>query len=578
MANGSRLLATVILLLAGCEADDAMPPAAAPPAGAAFVEVAAATGLVFRHFNGAGGAYYQPEIFGPGVALLDYDGDGDLDIYLPQATRLDAGQSTAASPPPAGQPPGDRLFRNELVPGGALYFTDVTAAAGLGHVGYTQGVATGDYDNDGNTDLYVTGFGSNVLYHNEGYGRFTDVTAAAGVDDPRWSTSAAFLDYDRDGDLDLFVANYVRFTVAGNKQCAGADGKLDYCSPQSYEKVRDRLFRNDGDGRFTDVSDAAGLGAAFGPGLGVTCADFNGDGWLDIYVANDGDDNQLWINRQDGRFENTALMSGVAINAYGKAEASMGVTAGDFDGDGDEDLFMTHLNQETNTLYVNDGSGNFLDVTDARKLGRISLPYTGFGSEWFDYDNDGDLDLFVANGAVKVEESLRGQPFPYRERNQLIRNDGADGFSDVTEAAGPALALVEVSRGAAFGDVDNDGAVDIVVSNNNGPTRLLRNVAGTGHHWLTVQLRGTHANRAGQGARVAVLRADRSPQWRRVHTDGSYLSANDPRVHFGLDKESGVQAVGVVWPDGAREIWRDIPVDSFITLQEGSGATWEGKD
>jgi enediyne biosynthesis protein E4 len=573
MTNGSRLLAAVILLLAGCEADDAV-----PPAGAAFVEVAAATGLVFRHVNGAGGAYYQPEIFGPGVALLDYDGDGDLDIYLPQANRLDAGQSTAAFPPSAGQPPGDRLFRNELVPGGTLHFTDVTAAAGLGRVGYSQGVATGDYDNDGNTDLYVTGFGSNVLYHNEGDGRFTDVTAAAGVDDPRWSTSAAFLDYDRDGDLDLFVANYVRFTVAGNKQCAGADGKLDYCGPQSYEKVRDRLFRNDGDGRFTDVSDAAGLGAAFGPGLGVTCADFNGDGWLDIYVANDGDDNQLWINRQDGSFENTALMSGVAINAYGKAEASMGVTAGDFDGDGDEDLFMTHLNRETNTLYVNDGNGNFLDVTDARKLGRISLPYTGFGSEWFDYDNDGDLDLFVANGAVKVEESQRGQPFPYRERNQLIRNDGADGFTDVTEAAGPALALVEVSRGAAFGDVDNDGAVDIVVANNNGPTRLLRNVAGTGHHWLTVQLRGTHANRAGLGARVAVLRADHSPLWRRVHTDGSYLSANDPRVHFGLGKEAGVRALGVVWPDGSREIWRDIPVDTFITLQEGSGAAWAGKD
>jgi len=342
--------------------------------------------------------------------------------------------------------------------------------------------------------------------------------------------------------------------------------------------VRDRLFRNDGGGRFTDVSDAAGLGAAFGPGLGVTCADFNGDGWPDIYVANDGDDNQLWLNRQDGRFENTALMSGVAINAYGKAEASMGVTAGDFDGDGDEDLFMTHLSRETNTLYVNDGSGNFLDATDARRLGRISLPYTGFGAEWFDYDNDGDLDLFVANGAVKIEESLRGQPFPYRQRNQLIRNDGADGFSDVTGAAGPALALVEVSRGAAFGDVDNDGAIDIVIANNNGPTRLLRNTAGAGNHWLTVQLHGTRSNRAGLGARVAVLRAGLPPLWRRAHTDGSYLSANDPRVHFGLGAAAGPRAVGVVWPDGAREIWRDIPEDGLVTLQEGSGALWDGRD
>jgi len=574
-----RWLAAVFVLLTGCEADDATQTQTLPPAvpGAPFVEVAAATGLAFRHFNGAAGAYYQPEVFGPGVGLLDYDNDGDLDVYLPQASMVDPAQApgNALFPLPAEQPPGDRLFRNELVPGGELRFTDVTAAAGLGYGHYGQGVATGDYDNDGYTDLYVTGFGPNVLYHNEGDGRFTDVSATAGIDEPRWSTSAAFLDYDRDGDLDLFVANYVRFTVTGNKQCAGADGKLDYCGPQSYAKVRDRLFRNEGDGRFTDVSDAAGLGTAFGPGLGVTAADFNGDGWLDIYVANDGDDNQLWINRQDGRFENTALMAGVAINAYGKAEASMGVTAGDFDSDGDEDLFMTHLDRETNTLYVNDGSGNFIDATDARKLGRNSLPYTGFGSEWFDYDNDGDLDLFVANGAVRIEESLRGQPFPYQERNQLIRNDGADGFIDVTEQAGPALALVEVSRGAAFGDLDNDGAVDIVVANNNGPTRLLRNTAGAGRHWLTVSLAGTRSNRAGLGARVAVLRAGQPPLWRRVHTDGSYLSANDPRVHFGLGSQGSVQAVGVVWPDGVREIWHEITVDGFVTLKEGSGAVWD---
>ncbi|MEZ5541565.1 MAG: CRTAC1 family protein [Pseudomonadota bacterium] len=570
------LLAAVAL--AGCDGE---PPASQSPAlpaaaGAAFEEVAAATGLVFRHFNGASGAYYQPEVFGPGVAVFDYDNDGDLDVYLPQAAMPDPGQSAAAAlfPLPPGQPPGDRLFRNALIPEGELRFADVTADAGIAHAGYAQGVASGDYDNDGYSDLYVTGFGANVLYHNDGDGRFSDVTAAAGVDDPRWSTSAAFLDYDRDGDLDLFVANYVAFTVAGNKACAGADGKLDYCGPQSYAKARDRLFRNDGDGRFTDVSDAAGLGAAFGPGLGVTCADFDGDGWTDIYVANDGDENQLWINRHDGSFENTALMAGVAINAYGKPEASMGVTAGDFDGDGDEDLFMTHLDRETNTLYVNDGTGNFLDVTDAHRLGRISLPYTGFGSEWFDYDNDGDLDLFVANGAVKLEEAQRGQPFPYAERNQLIRNDGKGGFDDVTAAAGPALALVEVSRGAAFGDIDNDGDIDIVVANNNGPTRLLRNTAAAGNHWLSVQLEGTRANRAGLGARVAVLRAGKPALWRRAHTDGSYLSANDPRVHFGLGADGTTLAVGVVWPDGTRERWDEIGVDGFVTLREGSGSAW----
>jgi hypothetical protein len=579
--GSTRVLLVAGLLLAGCDGNGTRQPqtgGAVPAGDVPFEEVAGATGLTFMHFNGAAGAYYQPEVFGPGVALFDYDDDGDLDVYLPQATMLDPAQSpaTALFPLPAGQPAGDRLFRNELVPGGVLRFSDVTAAAGLGHAGYAQGVATGDFDNDGHTDLYVTGFGSNVLYRNDGDGTYTDVTAQAGVDEPRWSTSAAFLDYDRDGDLDLFVANYVAFTVAGNKQCTDADGTLDYCGPQSYAKVRDRLFRNDGAARFTDVSDAAGLGAAFGPGLGVTCADFNGDGWQDIYVANDGDDNQLWINRQDGTFENTALMAGVAINAYGKPEASMGVTAGDFDGDGDEDLFMTHLDRETNTLYVNDGTGNFLDVTDARRLGRISLPYTGFGSEWFDYDNDGDLDLFIANGAVKIEEALRGEPFPYRERNQLIRNDGAAGFTDVTEAAGAALALVEVSRGAAFGDIDNDGDVDIVVANNNGPTRLLRNTV-SGRHWLGVRLAGTQSNRAGLGARVVVMREDGTALWRRAHTDGSYLSANDPRLHFGLGDDPRIQAVGVVWPSGRRERWEAVGADGFVTLREGSGSAWDGR-
>ena len=567
-----------VLLLAGCEREQPVTTAALPAADYPFVEIAGAAGLAFTHFNGATGAYYQPEVFGPGVALLDYDADGDLDIYLPQATMFDPGRKPeqALFPLPASHWPGDRLFRNELQPGGALQFTDVTAAAGIGRRGYSQGVAVGDYDNDGDTDLYVTGFGPNTLYRNNGDGSFTDITAQAGVNDPRWSSSAAFLDYDRDGDLDLFVTNYVHFTLAGNKQCAGADGKLDYCGPQAYEPVRDRLFRNDGDDRFTDVSDAAGLGTAFGPGLGVTCADFNGDGWQDIYVANDGKENQLWLNRGDATFENTALMAGVAVNAYGKAEASMGVTAGDFDNDGDEDLFMTHLDRETNTLYLNDGAGNFLDVTDQRKLGRISVSNTGFGSEWFDYDNDGDLDLFIANGAVKIEEALRGQPYPYQERNQLVRNDGTDGFTDVTAMAGPALEAVEVSRGAAFGDIDNDGDIDIVVANNSGPTRLLRNQAGADNHWLTLRLVGTQASRDAMGARVAVLRKDQAPLWRRVHTDGSYLSASDPRVHFGLGADTALEGVLVIWPDGTTEVWRGIGVNTFETLQQGSGGTWSG--
>ena len=551
------------------------PPAAAPAPGL-LTEVAAASGLGFVHFNGATGEYYQPEIFGPGLALLDYDGDGDLDLYFLQGAMMESDKSPDDSlfPPPASHWPGDRLFRNDLDTSGKLRFTDVTEQAGLGSTGYGQGAAVGDYDNDGDPDIYVTNFGSNILYRNNGDGTFSDVTAAAGVDDPNWSTSTAFTDYDRDGDLDLFIANYVQFTVRANKRCAGADGKPDYCAPQAYAASRDRLFRNDGNGRFTDVTAAAGLDVAFGPGLGVTCADFNGDGWQDIYVANDGEDNQLWINRQDGSFENTALMAGVAINAYGKPEASMGVTAGDFDNDGDEDLFMTHLDRETNTLYLNDGMGNFLDATDRYKLGRTSLPYTGFGAEWFDLDNDGNLDLFVANGAVKIEETLRGQPFPYQEINQLIRNDGKGTFVDITPDAGPALALQEVSRGAAFGDIDNDGDIDIAVANNNGPARLLLNEAATGNHWLSIRLQGTGSNRDGAGARVAVLREGKPPLWRRAHTDGSYLSANDQRVHFGLGDDAAIDSVVVRWPNGNHETWQDIGADRFVTLVEGSGMPW----
>jgi hypothetical protein len=574
------LLAAAGFILNACDTNDAPGTGSHARGEEPFREVAVKTGLIFRHSNGASGAWFQPEVFGPGVALLDYDNDGDLDIYLLQGSLLDPDKSADAAlfPPPADHWPGDRLFRNELDRDGQPGFTDVTAQANLGHTGYGQGAATGDFDNDGDVDLYVTNYGPNVLYRNNGDGSFTDVTRQAGVDDARWSTSAAFTDYDLDGDLDLFVANYVQFSVTGNKRCAGSDGQADYCGPEAYAAVPDRLFRNEGNGTFSDVSTAAGLGVAFGPGLGVTCADFDGDGRQDIYVANDGAENQLWMNRGGGRFEDTALMSGTAINAYGKAEASMGVTAGDFDNDGDEDLFMTHLDRETNTLYLNDGSANFLDATDRYRLGRVSLPYTGFGSEWFDYDNDGDLDLFVANGAVRIEEDQRGDPFPYKEKNHLIRNDGADGFTDISSAAGPALALREVSRGAAFGDIDNDGDIDIVVANNNGPVRLLRNESAGTNHWLAIQLQGTRANRDGLGARVAVLRQGRAPLWRRVHTDGSYLGANDPRVHFGLGSDTEVEGVVVAWPGGTSEVWRDLEVDTLQVLREDSGEPWQADD
>ncbi len=543
-----------------------------------FREVAEEVGLDFQHFTGATGEFFFPEIVGSGVALFDYDGDGDLDVFLVQGSLLDPSKTLrdALFPPPKSHWPGSRLFRNELIPSGHLRFTDVTEAAGVGYVGYGMGVAVGDYDNDGHPDLYVTGFGRNVLYHNNGDGTFTDVTRQAGVDDGRWSTSAAFLDYNNDGRLDLFVANYVDFTVKGNKRCPGEIKGRDYCSPSVYQPVPDRLFRNEGNGKFSDVTLAAGIGKAFGRGLGVVCADFNSDGWIDIFVANDGSANQLWLNKRDGTFEDIALMSGTAFDENGEAEAGMGVTAGDFDNDGDKDIFITHLKQEKHRLYVNDGAGNFRDATS--QFGLAAVPhYTGFGTGWFDYDNDGNLDLFVANGAVYVVPELWREVYPYRQRNQLFHNE-IKTFRETSAEAGPALELSEVSRGAAFGDIDNDGDVDIVVSNNNGRARLLLNEIGSRHHWLEVRLEGVRANRDGIGAKVGVLREGHRPLWRHAHTDGSYLSANDGRVHFGLGQDPQVKAVVVRWPGGSDEAWNSVRADRIVTLREGSGRPYRTDD
>jgi enediyne biosynthesis protein E4 len=535
-----------------------------------FSEVANEVGLDFHHYTGATGEFFLPEIMGSGVALFDYDGDGDLDVYLLQGALLDKQKSLSDSMFPPLEPPHNKLFRNDLVETGRLHFTDVTAKAGVGYEGYGMGVAVGDYDSDGDLDLYLTNFGSNVLYRNNGDGTFTDVTAQAGVDDPRWSTGAAFLDYDHDGDLDLFVVNYLAFTVRGNKKCYNVAGERDYCSPSIEEPLPSRLFRNEGNGRFVDVTEEAGIGSPFGAGLGVACADFNSDGRIDIYVANDGYPNQLWVNKGDGTFKEVGLISGSAVNADGKASAGMGVTVNDFDNDGDEDLFVTNLINETNTLYLNDGNAFFHDATIQYGLARASLPYTGFGTEFFDYDNDGRLDLFVANGAVTILQSLRGTEYPFRQINQLFRNEGK--FRELTKEAGPALELSEVSRGAAFGDIDNDGDVDIVVTNNNGPVRLLRNEVGSLQHWIEVRLEGVRGNPSGLGARVAALRKDQAPLWRRVHTDGSYLSANDFRVHFGLGQSTRLEAVIVEWPAGDREVWRNPIVDKILTLRQGTGS------
>ncbi len=534
-----------------------------------FIESAVESGLDFAHLNGASGQYYMPEVMGAGVALFDYDNDGDLDVFLVQGGPLGGSGAAGAAATMS------RLFRNDLSRNGSgpltLRFTDVTAKAGVGLRAYGMGAAIGDYDNDGNLDLFITTLGPDTLYHNNGDGTFSDVTSSAGVSDPLWSTSAAFLDYDRDGDLDLFVANYLDFTIADNKVCHDPVGTRDYCSPRAYRAVPDRLYRNEGNGRFVNVTETAGIARADGNGLGVSVGDYNGDGWLDLYVANDATPNQLWINQRNGTFADEGLLSGAALNAAGNPEGSMGIASGDFDADGDEDLFVTNIIGETFVLYVNDGHGAFEDARVRAGLARPTAAFTGFGTDWFDYDNDGWLDLFVANGAVNIIEAQRGQQPPFRMKNLLFHNTGNGRFEDTSTTGGPAFAREEISRGAAFGDIDNDGDTDLVVTTNNGPARLLLNQTGTSAHWLQVRLQQDSGERFGLGARVGLERAAKPTLWRRVKTDGSYLSASDTRVHFGLGASAAIDGIVVEWPDGQRERWKDVAADRLVTLRRSTG-------
>ena len=550
--------------------------ATAARAEALFVDVTAASGLEFVHFNGMSGELYFPEMMGSGVAVFDYDGDDDLDVYLVQGQMLgDAGIAAATFPPPAEPPLTDRLFRNDGPDDdGDPQFTDVTDAAGLAAAGYGMGVAAGDYDGDGHVDLYVTNFGPNQLWRNLGNGRFEDVTARAGAADDRWGVSAAWLDYDRDGLLDLYVGNYVEYTLDNAKPCRSSTSARDYCSPKVYEPSVDSLFRNRGDGTFEDASVAAGIRQAYGGALGVIAADFNGDRWQDLYVANDGVANQLWINQRDGTFADDAMLAGVAVNMDGSPEASMGVDAGDFDGDGDEDIFLTHLARETNTLYINDGQGWFEDRTVAMGLANPSFAYTGFGTAWIDDDNDGWLDLFAVNGAVTlIDAQLRaGEPHPLRQRNQLFRNLGDGRYREISDEAGPAFAVSLVSRGAAFGDLDNDGDTDVVIGNNAGPARVLLNARGQSAGWLGLRLVTGEPGRDAYGARAALLRDGAAPLWRRVRADGSYASSNDPRIVFGLgETDGGLRAVRVIWPDGSEALYDDLAIGRYHTIRRAPG-------
>ena len=553
------------------------PPAAPPePAVEWFVDRAAAAGLDFVHFNGMSGSFYQPEMMGPGAGLFDYDNDGDLDVYLAQGELL--GSGTPLVPLPEGQPPGDRLYRNDLEvrPDGTrtLRFTDVTEESGVPAGGYGMGVAAGDYDNDGWVDLYLTRFGRNRMLRNRGDGTFADVSAATGADEPSWGVPASFFDFDRDGWLDLFVGNYLNYTLDTHTQCYNRAGPPDYCPPEVSPPAPSRLYRNRGDGAFADVTAAAGLAREFGPALGAAAADYDGDGRIDLFVANDQQENQLWINQGGGRFRNLALPRGVALGAAGDAKADMGVDAGDFDNDGDEDLFITELTGQGSTLYVNDGAGLFEDLSAAYGIRAASLPYTGFGAGWIDVDNDGWLDVVAVNGSVtqRLESLGPENPFPLDQRNQVFRNLAGERFEDVTGRAGAPFARSAVSRGAAFGDVDNDGDTDVLVANAAGRAELLINQVGQRRGWLGLRLVGAAAPRDAVGARVAVTGSDGVTRRRRARADGSYASAHDPRVLIGLgDEAAEALAVRVTWPDGRTETWPAAPVGRYSILVQGEG-------
>lgn len=521
-----------------------------------FEEIAEDAKIDFKHEFAAQKRYYLPESMSGGVGLLDFDGDGFLDVYLVQGGELEPGKTN---------PFRNRMFRNR----GDGSFEDATESTGTGDAGYGMGCACGDYDGDGDVDLYVTNVGPNVLFRNNGNGTFSNVTGAAGVGEPGWGASAAFADYNGDGRLDLYVTKYIGWSPDLERVCLSLHNQRDYCGPTTYgTPTSDTLYRNEGNGAFVDVTRRTGIDTMRGNGLGVVAGDFNDDGWTDFYVANDQMPNALWVNAGNGRFVEDALLAGCALNQSGSAEAGMGVMAVDADNDGDLDLFMTHLQNESHTFYRND-RGVFTDVTAIIGLGTPSLPFTGFGVGFADFDHDTQLDLMVVNGRVRLAEPTLDARKPYAERNQLFRGLENGKYEELQPAGGTLPALVETSRGAAFGDLDNDGDIDVVVVNYGARVHLLRNIAGAAGRWIMFRVlnpRGGYAI----GASVRIQAGDKT-QWRQVQRAYSYCSSNDPRVHFGLGKAERVDEVMVRWSDRTTERFGPFQAGRIVELHKGQG-------
>ena len=539
-------LAVVILITCGCT----------PSETPWFSEEATARGIDFVHHSGYDGRPMMPEMVGGGVALADLDGDNDLDLYLVQSGRVDKTLSVETS--------ANRLYLNR----GDGDFDKVEKAAGAGDRGYGMGVAAGDYDNDGDVDLYVTNLGPNVLLQNDGSGQFADVTNEARVGDPSWSTAATFLDLDADSDLDLFVVNYLHWIKNIEQDCYVSALFITYCGPTVYDvPATDRVYRNNGDGTFSDITVTAGINVAFGNGLGVVGADFNGDGLTDVFVANDTMVNQLWMNLGNLRFEEACLFWSCAMDSQGVEKAGMGVAAADVDDDGDSDLLVVNLELQSDSFFRNEGT-YFHDATQLAGLGPVSMRHTRFGVTFADFDNDGRLDLYEANGKVSASEASEGDA--YAETNTLLRgsiSEGAVRFDEVKPQGGVSPGLVHTSRGLAVGDIDDDGGLDLVVTNRDAAPYILVNQASRGN-W--VRFRVLTGNRDAHGATVS-LTVKKTRMSRDVQPAASYLAANDPKVHFGLGEEPEVRNVAVRWPGGEKEEFGNFPAGATYELRKGNG-------
>ena len=517
-----------------------------------FTDVTTKLGIQFRHANGESGQKYFIEPIGSGVALFDFDNDGDLDLYLVNGSDLPG----ATSP----LPPTNRLYRND-----GDIFTDVTVEAFVGDTGYGLGCCVGDYNNDGFTDLYVTNYGANVLYHNNGDGTFTNVTESAGVSGNQFSSGCAFVDLDADGYLDIYVVNYVQFDLEANPECT-RQGVRTYCTPEALQGAVDILYRNNGEGTFTDITAKAGISGANGKGLGIVCGDIDNDGDLDIFVANDTTPNFLYRNDSDTAIQMTedALFAGVALSEEGRAYSGMGANLGDFDNDGYLDIVITNFQDQTNSLYHNAQSGFFNEMSFAKGIGERSLPYLAWGVDFVDFNNDGWLDLFVVNGHLDDNVGEIDPIGTYAQPNQLFLSNGGINF---VESVDVAIANQKVSRGTAFGDIDNDGDVDIVVSNLKDAPSVLRNDSDNTSRWLRVKLVGTHCNRDAIGARVTVVSGGLT-QIREVKSGSGYISQNDLRLHFGLGDATRVDTLTVRWLCGKVQTLQDLETNQVLVISE----------